>query len=266
MSIIAGGCMTFNKKNFYGMRLIFLIVFFVGLGVQHVYAKDTCIDCHRDDKFRVQNKVLFDYYNNWKDSTHDLSGVTCTDCHGGDPTKTDKDVAHKDGFSSPRVSGEIFYKKIPQTCGSNKCHGDVLKNFIESKHFKALIKEGKGPHCATCHGSVNTEVYYTSIIARTCEACHNEETKNRPEATKSAEKILQRINVSHGYRNWTLIYYSDKEPVTFKEINALYEDIATSWHSFDFEELDEKSQELLNKLKSIVNRGLAEKKKKRGQK
>lgn len=251
--------MSLIKKNSYSIVLTFLFVFFLGFPIPSVYAKDTCIDCHKDEKFRVQNKKLFDYYSNWKNSSHDLAGVTCTDCHGGNPTKTDKDAAHKDGFSSPRVSEEVFYKEIPRICGSSKCHEAVLKNFTESKHFKALVEEGKGPHCATCHGSANAEIYYTSIIAKTCVACHNEETKNLPEVVEGAEKILHRINVSRAYRNWTLIYYSDKEPEKVKEINTLYKDIVDSWHKFDFAQLDEKSQELLNKLKSMVRRGLAEK-------
>jgi hypothetical protein len=46
-----------------------------------------------------------------------------------------------------------------------------------------------------------------------------------------------------------------------KEINALYRDITDSWHRFDFKQLDKKSKELLNKLKSIVNRELTKEKK-----
>ena len=251
--------MFFLERNLYGMRLIFLAVFFVGLAVPYVSAKDTCIDCHKDDKFRVQDKVLYDYYNNWKDSIHDLSGVTCTDCHGGNPTEPDKDVAHKDNFSSLTDTDEVSFKKIPKTCG--RCHEAVSKNFVESKHYKAVLEQGTGPHCATCHGSVSTEVYYTSVIGRACEACHNEETRNLPEIGEDAEQILHRINVSRAYRNWTLIFYADKESVKLKEINALYGNITDFWHRFDFKQMDEKSKELLNKLKSIVNRELTKEKK-----
>jgi len=251
------------KKNLNGVRLVLLIVFFVVVGLPYLCtAADNCIECHKDKKFRVQNKKLYDYYSKWVRSSHDIAGITCVDCHGGEPTEKDKDAAHKNGFSSPNVSGEAFYKEIPQTCGSSKCHDSVLQNFTKSKHFKALQKEGKGPHCATCHGSVNSNVYYTSIVAKTCEACHNEETKNHPEVTKFAEKILQRLNVSRAYRNWVVIFYSDKDPIKLKEVNALYGKVADSWHKFNFLQLDEKSQELLTTLKSMVHKGIAEKKKK----
>lgn len=250
-----------TEKNLYRIKFIFLTILITGLAIPHIYANDTCVDCHKDEKFRVQNKALFDYYNDWKDSIHDLSGVTCTDCHGGDSTKTNKNVAHKKNFSSLSHIEKESYKKIPSTCG--ECHDTVLNNFKQSKHYEALFEKAMGPHCATCHGSMNAEVYYTSVIARTCQACHNEYTKNRPEVVGEADKILHRINVTRAFRNWISIHYAEKEPEKAREINALYKDIADSWHSFDFVKLDEKSMDLLNKSKSLVNRGLAEKRKKK---
>jgi hypothetical protein len=247
--------MRFIKKEPFKVKLILLTLFFSGLFLSDVSAKDMCIDCHKDDKFQVQNKIVYDYYNNWKDSIHDLSGVTCTDCHGGDPTKADIETAHKDNFSSFTERDKESFKKIPQICG--RCHEAVLKNFVDSKHYKAVLQEGTGPHCATCHGSVNTEVYYTSIIGKACRSCHNEETKNLPQVGVEAEEILQNINVARAYRNWALIFYTDKETVKLKEINALYRDITDSWHKFDFARLKDKSRGLLNSLKSIVNKGLA---------
>lgn len=80
-------------------------------------------------------------------------------------------------------------------------------------------------------------------------------------ATAVTEQILHSINVSRAYRNWTLIFYADKESVKLKAINALYRNITDSWHRFDFKQLDEKAKELLNKLKSIVNRRLTREKK-----
>ena len=249
-----------KKKNLYGMLFVLVIIFFMGLTAPSVYAKDMCVDCHKNEKFRIQKKVLFDYYNNWKDSTHDLAGVTCTDCHRGDATKSNKDAAHKGHFSFVGVTDKESFKKIPQICG--KCHEEVLGNFVESKHYRALSEKGNGPHCVTCHGSMNVKVYYTSIIAKACDDCHNEYTKNHPEVVGEADKILHRINVSRAFRNWVTIHYSDKEPRTVKKINELYRNITNAWHTFQFVKLDEKSLDLLNQLKSLVNRGLAEKKKK----
>ena len=55
---------------------------------------DSCVDCHRDPKFLVTNRKLYDYYQQWKASVHTQEGLSCADCHGGDPAKKDKDAAH----------------------------------------------------------------------------------------------------------------------------------------------------------------------------
>lgn len=246
-----------KAKRSFVSGIILISILFLGAAATFTYAIDTCTDCHKDEKFRVQNSVLFDYYNNWKNSTHELAGVKCVDCHGGNPGKGGKDEAHKDDFTSLTAVDKSAYKKIPQQCG--QCHEPVLKNFIESKHYKAIQQEGSGPHCATCHGSMNSEVYYTSIVSRVCAGCHNAYTENRPEVVGEAEKILHRINVSRVFKNWVSIYYSDTDPEKVGEMNARYKDIAAAWHTFDFAELNEKSQLLLNQLKSLVNKGIAEK-------
>jgi hypothetical protein len=244
---------------FYGTGIIFFAILIVGSG--SVFAEDSCVNCHKDEKFRVQNKILFNYYANWKDSVHDLADVQCTDCHGGNMNKSDKESAHKDGFSSLTAIDGAAYKMIPERCG--QCHAPVLNNFMESKHYKALLEKGTGPQCVTCHGSMNAEVYYTSVVVRACKECHNEYTMNRPEIAGEADKILHRINVSRAYRNWISIYYSDDDPGKVKEMDAQYKDVADSWHRFDFDKLDSKSQGLLSRMKSLVNKKLAEKRSKK---
>jgi len=245
--------MKFFRKISYKVILLLLTVFFTGISVSYTDANDTCVECHKNIKFVNENRVLFEYYSTWINSTHEIEGVKCIDCHGGDPTKSDKKWAHKDNFSSLKVTDRFFFKKISERCG--KCHEAVLKNFTESKHYKVLLKKGSGPHCSTCHGSMNAEVYYTSVISRSCENCHNEYTKNLPNVVGEADKILHRINVAHVYKRWVLIDYHFKEPKKVEEIISLYNNVAESWHKFDFEELDQKSQDLLNKIKSLVSRG-----------
>ncbi len=248
------------QKHMFVIKLFFFALLCTGLAAAGAFAKNTCIDCHKDENFRVQNRALFDYYNIWKGSSHELAGVMCEDCHGGNSLKTNKDSAHKGTFLSLTSIEKSTFKVIPQRCGA--CHEAVLKNFVDSKHYTALLNEGTGPHCATCHGSMNSEVYYTPIVKRACAECHNEYTKNSPEVVGEADKILHRINVSRVFRNWINIHYSDRAPERTEEINGLYRDITNSWHTFDFTKLDEKSENLLNKSKSLVNKAMAEKRKK----
>jgi formate-dependent nitrite reductase cytochrome c552 subunit len=116
--------------------LIVSAIFCFGLFAPNIYAKNTCLDCHKNEKFRIQNKKLFDYYNMWRNSVHEIAGIKCIDCHGGDPTKTDKDDSHKKAFTSLKPTIKINYKKIPTRCG--RCHKEVLKNFMGSKHYKSV--------------------------------------------------------------------------------------------------------------------------------
>ena len=241
------------------LRIFSVVFLLTGLMVPFTYAKDTCTDCHKDEKFRVQNMKLYVYYNNWKDSAHDVEKVKCFNCHGGNPKATDKDESHKNSFSSFRADDKDSFKIIPRRCG--KCHKKVFVNFMKSKHYKALVKEGKGPNCVTCHGSMNTQIYRASAIADTCAFCHNEETKNLPEAGKIAEKTLHNINISTAYRGWVLKHYTGVEDA--KKLNKRFKDIANSWHMFDFKETDKKVDSLLSDLKSLVKKGLAEKREKR---
>ena len=239
-----------------------ITVLFAGPAVFQAGAEDTCIECHKDKQFRTRNPVLFNYYNNWKNSIHELENITCVDCHGGDPDSSEKEAAHGKNFSSLTSIDRDSFKEIPQRCG--ECHEAILENFTKSKHYKALMEKGTGPHCSTCHGSVNADVYYTSVISRACKDCHNEYTKNRPEIVGEADKILHRINVARAFRRWILINYQEKEPAKVEAILALYTDVAQSWHKFNFKELDQKSQDLLHKMKSLRKRALVEKKKKAG--
>jgi hypothetical protein len=257
------------QKDIFKMSLVFLALFLLGLLIPHVYAQDTCIGCHKDEKFRTQNKKLFDYYSLWRDSVHEINGAKCIDCHGGDPKKRDKEDSHKRAFSSLNPDIKVNYKKISLICG--RCHKEILKNFINSKHYKSLRSnivgryKGVGPNCVTCHGAMNTGIYEAHNVGKGCEVCHNEETKNNPEMGRRAEDILTNANFIRAYRQWIELYYADKQPETVKEINTLYKNIVLSWHQFNFEQIDEKSKELLMKLKSIYRKGLEEQKKKKQQ-
>jgi pterin-4a-carbinolamine dehydratase len=132
------------------------------------------------------------------------------------------------------------------------------KTFWPSKSGKKNLS--KKSHCVTCHGSMNVGIYKASVIGETCVVCHNEEVKNTPEVAKIAEEILHNINISRAYRNWVTLYFSEKRPEQVKEINTQYDDIVISWHTFNFERINEKSQKLLGDLKAIVKKEVAEKK------
>lgn len=247
-------------KDRFRLAIFSISVLVMSLAASDGYAKDYCVSCHKDPKFQVQNKALFDYYKYWEESVHESADIICIDCHGGDESVPDKNAAHNTKDFSPltaRDSGS--HKKIALVCG--KCHKSVYMNFKASKHYAALQEDRNSPNCVTCHGSMNTEIYAANNIARGCTLCHNESSEHAPWAGRQAEDLLTRINFIRAYKKWVTINYRDKEPETVKAINSQYQDMAFSWHQFDFTRMDEKTEKLLIGLRALVNKGLAGKKK-----
>ncbi len=103
-------------------------------------------------------------------------GVSCKGCHGT------HDVI------SPKVPGSKWSKEnLPSSCG--ECHGDVLEEYVDSRHGKAFKEGIKGaPYCLTCHKEQIVDVTATRDTAqlkivqeKLCMSCHldNPDVKSR---------------------------------------------------------------------------------------
>lgn len=147
--------------------------------------KNSCVDCHvklEDARLSAPAK-LFD------NDVHRGRGLSCNDCHGGDPN-ADTSEAAKD----PRKGylGKPRTLDIPAYCG--KCHSDadLMKRFNPSlrvdqeKEYNTsvhgqLLKTGEERvatciSCHTVHGirAVNDPLssVYPLNVADTCAQCH----------------------------------------------------------------------------------------------
>ncbi len=151
-----------------------------GAQTQSKKVVDKCFICHRD--------IGADEAAAYVNDVHYKAGVTCADCHGGDPTIEDQDAAMdpKKGYIGvPKPSA------IPEICG--KCHGpgktafktqfhldDVMDQFMSSVHGRALSESNDGPSCISCHGihnivDVNSKAspVYPTNVTKTCAKCHS---------------------------------------------------------------------------------------------
>ncbi len=216
-------------------------------------AKNSCVDCHSDPNFLVQNKKLYDYYKNWQLSVHKQENVTCVDCHGGDPLASDKDSAHggKSMVASDPAS-PISYQNVPTTCA--RCHAEEYRNFQQSEHFKHLKsgpQEKQGPTCVTCHGSVNISVLNVGTVREACERCHNARTGNYPEIPAQAEEVLSKfLSIHRYYRSIAVQGDSRKIQALFKVIDPRVKQLNASWHAFDLDKIGKETQELIDFLKA----------------
>jgi predicted CXXCH cytochrome family protein len=147
--------------------------------------KSSCIDCHvKLDDTRLSNPARL-----FENDVHRSRGLSCNDCHGGDPN-ADTSEAAKD--PSKGYLGKPRTTDIPAYCG--KCHSDanLMKKFnpslrvdqeseySTSVHGK-LLKTGeqKVATCISCHTvhgirAVNDPLssVYPLNVADTCAKCH----------------------------------------------------------------------------------------------
>ena len=219
-------------------------------------AEDSCIACHRDQKFQVTNKKLFDYYRLWRQSVHADEGVGCADCHGGDEDEPTKRAAHgTPGLSAALRSSPVNYRNIPRTCA--QCHEAYYEHFRRSPHFKHLQNgedERQGPSCVTCHASVNTTVLNVNTVKRTCAFCHNEETGNHPEIPGRAEFLLSKfLSIHRYYRYLTIKGGILNEQETFEQIEERTAGLFIEWHTFDLAAIERETAALLKLLKRKRN-------------
>jgi hypothetical protein len=221
-----------------------------------------CENCHQDAKYFVEDKKVFNYYQDWLHSPHKQAGLICSDCHGGDPQATEEGAAHQGVFNVTDPRSKVNFRNQLDTCG--QCHEQETRQFKGSHHYQRLQKEGgipdahvHAPSCSTCHLAMNRRPYYKNIAERTCRFCHYENNEDDlPMVARETQEILHRLNVSKGYLSWTRLYYKSKGwPGSSKEavegFVSQYHEIVTDLHSFDMDDTEHASVELLTNLKKV---------------
>jgi predicted CXXCH cytochrome family protein len=146
--------------------------------------KDSCVECHSQMEDAMLKPVEL-----MKQDIHNARGLSCADCHRGDPNEDDMMAA-----MDPRKGfvGKPDPKHIPAFCGS--CHSDAerMKRFAPALRIDQEREYGTSVHgkrlqtgdqrvatCISCHGnhgirSVNDPLssVYSLNVAETCARCH----------------------------------------------------------------------------------------------
>ncbi|MFQ5560369.1 MAG: ammonia-forming cytochrome c nitrite reductase subunit c552 [Nitrospinota bacterium] len=149
-------------------------------------AKSVCIECHKTLKAAMRVPV-----EKWEPSIHRNAGVTCVDCHGGNPLSKKLAMEKSSGFT-----GAPLREEIPELCA--RCHSDIKKmrkynlrtdQFSEYKtsvHGIKLYSEENEyvPTCVDCHNSHAVfsknnpaSPVYRFNIPKTCNTCHGDEER-----------------------------------------------------------------------------------------
>jgi hypothetical protein len=180
MAILRNEFRSFGALHCVLLALVIVLAACLGYG----QTTNSCLDCHAalpDPLGVTQEKFSQDI--------HAQKGLTCVNCHGGDPTSDDPDKA-----MSPKAGwkGKIERKRIPQLCGS--CHSDPayirqfnpglrtdqLGQYHTSVHGKRLAAgDTKVAVCTDCHSvhdlrapSDPRSTVNPVNVADTCAHCH----------------------------------------------------------------------------------------------
>ncbi|MDR3569955.1 MAG: multiheme c-type cytochrome [Syntrophobacteraceae bacterium] len=147
--------------------------------------RNSCVQCH--SKLPASSFYGVKSHS-WTGSVHQMHGVTCDKCHGGNPAAAQENQAHIGMLGSSDPHSTIYFKNIPATCG--KCHGAEFYKFTQSVHYQMLESTGKGPECVTCHGSMVTKVLRPDDMVAVCARCHNERMAIAPYVPQKAKAVL----------------------------------------------------------------------------
>ncbi|MCX6641015.1 MAG: cytochrome c3 family protein [bacterium] len=151
-------------------------------------AQNSCRDCHKELGDALAQPVL----DMDKGDIHASRNLSCADCHGGDPTSEDAEIAmsSKKGFL-----GKPTTAKVPEFCA--RCHSnpgymrnysvsiptDQYEKYWGSQHGMTLKKGGTDvATCINCHGvhtiypakNPQSSVWPVSV-PKTCDKCHGNE-------------------------------------------------------------------------------------------
>ena len=150
-----------------------------------------CYDCHS-----AVNAEQSTIAAEWKDSAHGQGGVTCADCHGGDPgsDQITKAMDPAIGFvGAPDRPGTVGL------CGSCHANVDTMKasglstdqyaKYWSSVHGQQLLtgNDARVAVCSDCHGvhdvkkvSDPTAKTFALNVPELCSGCHSDAKRMEP--------------------------------------------------------------------------------------
>ena len=138
--------------------------------VSQVFAQgeeSSCISCHREFGGDLAKPIEL-----WQESIHKKNGISCHNCHGGNPKVQDMDAMNPEaGFV-----GAPKEEDVPKFCG--KCHVAVMENYVKSPHWQT--EKERRPVCTTCHTAHSQQRATLELInEKDCSRCHTYERAKR---------------------------------------------------------------------------------------
>ena len=188
-----------------------ILFFFLTFLLAHASAQTSCINCHKqlEDELKTPTDAL-------QTDIHLKNGISCDQCHGGNPDIKFEDDAENAMNNKMGYIGIPAKRSIPKLC--SKCHSDAqymrscnpnlptdqYQRYLTSQHGKQLKKvDEKVAVCTDCHGKHNIlpanmtkSKIFPNNIPETCGRCHSDKDymKSYGIATDQLELYKQSIH------------------------------------------------------------------------
>jgi len=220
-------------------------------------AENGCINCHQQSSFYAQYPKLHEYYQQYLTSPHELAGVTCNLCHGGNANSDSATEAHAGVWPMNNENSTVHYQKQPETCG--QCHENKREQFVQSKHYAALMGQRTAPTCSTCHPAMSRRPELRKIVVNACRSCHYEDNSdNLLLIADQAEDVFSQLNIAGGLLGWTRIHYESHDwpngsRQLVQELESQHGQILNLVHQFDLQQTEAAVTDLLGKLREIFD-------------
>ncbi len=146
---------------------------------------DNCVSCHAalsDDRLSAP-------VTSFAGDTHSDRGLSCSSCHGGDPT-----AAGLDGMDPAKgFLGRPSLRTIPQFCGG--CHSDAAY----MRQFNPSIRVDQVQEYSTSvHGRRLAQVADTAVaVCSSCHPAHNIRPPSDPLSSVSPLNVAQTCGACH---------------------------------------------------------------------
>ncbi len=171
------------------IKILLLLLIAIGVGFSDdLFQDDACVSCHLEMDEDLDIPVM----SNMADDVHIKIGLSCADCHGGDPNAFDEsDVAMWDDDS---FIGAIEKNEQPEVCGT--CHSNAvyMRNYSTSSRIDQVDQYWTSRHgillqsgdtnvatCTSCHDVHGIypkddprSTVYPLNIPNTCGYCHSD--------------------------------------------------------------------------------------------
>jgi hypothetical protein len=170
--------------------------------------QNSCVDCHSQQGGQSAQMV-----KDWTSSIHAERGVSCADCHGGDPT-----APKKEGAMSAKAGyiGKPKTVDVPALCAS--CHANVetmrqydlptdqWAKYQQSVHGKKLAQgDTNVATCFVCHDGHATKAVtdpaakvYALNVPALCANCHSNAELMKPYNLPTNQYVWDTTTIGDG--------------------------------------------------------------------